>query len=119
MDAVICVHVLEHIRDDRAAIGEIYRLLQPGGWALISVPIRLDGPTYEDPSIVSPAAREAAFGETNHVRLYGLDLVDRLEDAGFDVSVDLASAVSETTRQRYGFLDDENIFMCRKTSSEP
>ena len=47
-DSVICIHVLEHIRDDNKAIQEIYRLLKPGGWAVISVPIRLDKKTFED-----------------------------------------------------------------------
>lgn len=118
-DAVICVHVLEHIEDDRAAIAEIHRVLKPGGWALISVPIRLDQPTYEDASIVTAAAREAAFGETTHVRFYGYDLRDRLASAGFDVSVDLGSEIDEETRSRFGLLDDENIFMCRKPTARP
>lgn len=118
-DAVICVHVLEHIHDDRAAISEMYRILKPGGWALVSVPIRLDRPTYEDASIVSAAAREAAFGETTHVRFYGFDLHDRLAGAGFEVSLDLAADLDETTKQRFGLLDDENIFMCRKPGNQP
>jgi SAM-dependent methyltransferase len=113
-DAVICIHVLEHIDDDRSAIAEMYRILRPGGWALISVPIRLDQRTYEDASIVSPAAREAAFGETSHVRYYGYDLSDRLATVGFEVSIDRASDLDEPTRRRYGLLDDENIFLCRK-----
>ncbi|MFP3913599.1 MAG: class I SAM-dependent methyltransferase [Actinomycetota bacterium] len=118
-DAVICVHVLEHIEDDRAAISEIHRVLKPGGWALISVPIRPDRPTYEDATIVTAAAREAAFGETTHVRLYGFDLRDRLSSAGFDVSVDFGSEIDDATRKRFGLLDDENIFMCRKSGGQP
>lgn len=114
VDVVICVHVLEHIEDDCSAIAEIHRILRPGGWALISVPIRLDRPTYEDASIVAPAAREAAFGETSHVRYYGYDLSDRLAAAGFAVSLDRAADLDEQTKCRYGLLDDENIFMCHK-----
>jgi SAM-dependent methyltransferase len=117
VDAVICVHVLEHIADDRAAMAEMHRVLRPGGWALISVPVRLDQRTYEDVSIVSPAAREAAFGETSHVRYYGYDLSERLATAGFDVSIDRASDLDEQTKRRYGLLDDENIFMCRKAGA--
>jgi len=33
---VLCSHVLEHIPDDMQALGEIYRLLAPGGTALIA-----------------------------------------------------------------------------------
>ena len=116
VDAVICMHVLEHVHDDRTAMAELHRILKPGGWALISVPIRVDRATYEDASIVTPAAREAAFGETTHVRFYGFDVSDRLAAAGFDVQVDLASDINEATKRRYGLLDDENIFMCRKSS---
>ena len=117
VDAVICVHVLEHIDDDRAAMAEMHRILRPGGWALVSVPVRLDQRTYEDASIVTPSAREAAFGETSHVRYYGYDLADRLAAAGFEVSLDLASDIDARTRRTYGLLDDENIFMCRRPSA--
>jgi SAM-dependent methyltransferase len=114
VDAVICVHVLEHVDDDRAAMAELHRILRPGGWTLISVPLRLDQPTYEDASITTPAAREAAFGETTHVRFYGHDLADRLAAAGFEVTLDLASELDDATIDRYGLLDDENVFWCRR-----
>jgi SAM-dependent methyltransferase len=113
-DAVICVHVLEEIADDRRAMREIHRVLRPGGWALISVPTDLDRPTYEDASITAPADRQRAFGEKAHVRVYGHDIVDRLQDAGFVVRVDLARDVDPRDRDRFGLRDDENIFWCTK-----
>ena len=70
-DAVLSIHVLEHVEDDRRAMTEMYRVLKPGGWAVIGVPIRLDQPTYEDPSITDPDERARAFGERGHVRFYG------------------------------------------------
>ncbi len=42
VDAHICFHVLEHIKEDRAAIAELYRTLKPGGVAYIMAPINLD-----------------------------------------------------------------------------
>jgi SAM-dependent methyltransferase len=113
-DAVICVHVLEEIVDDRRGMREIHRVLRPGGWALISVPTRLDRPTYEDPSITSPIDRQREFGEKAHVRVYGGDIVDRLREAGFAVDVDLARDVPPEDRERFGLRDDENIFWCTK-----
>lgn len=37
-DAVLCLDVLEHLDDDRAAAAEIQRILRPGGVALVTVP---------------------------------------------------------------------------------
>lgn len=113
-DAIICVHVLEHVEHDRAAMQEMQRVLKPGGWAVISVPIRLDQTTYEDASIRTPSERKLAFGESTHVRYYGHDIVERLEDAGFEVTLDLADSVSQPVKDRFGLLDDENILFCRK-----
>lgn len=78
---VWCSHVLEHVPDDRRALAEIARVLAPGGLAVIQVPI--GGPhTDEDPSVVDPGERTRRFGQRDHVRLYGLDLVERLAAAG-------------------------------------
>ncbi len=113
-DAALCIHVLEHIQEDRKAIGELFRLLRPGGWAGISAPIRLDQVTYEDPTITSPQERERLFGETVHVRYYGYDLADRLQEAGFQVKMHPGKDVDAPTREKYGLRDDENIFHCSK-----
>lgn len=113
-DAVICVHVLEEILDDRKAMRELYRVMKSGGWALISVPTRMEQLTYEDPMIVTPDERQRAFGEVAHVRIYGHDLVDRLKECGFQVQVDLAKDVPQQVREKYGLRDDENIFYCLK-----
>jgi SAM-dependent methyltransferase len=115
-DAALCIHVLEHIEDDRAAIDELYRILKPGGWAVVSVPLRLEQPTHEDPLITDPEERARVFGERGHVRFYGIDLVDRLQAAGLTVQLDLAGNVPPAARKRFGLRDDENIFRCHKPS---
>jgi SAM-dependent methyltransferase len=38
VDGVVLLNVLEHIEDDDAAIGHVYRILRPGGIAVIEVP---------------------------------------------------------------------------------
>jgi SAM-dependent methyltransferase len=113
-DAAICIHVLEHVDDDRAAMAELFRVIKPGGWALVSVPIRLDQPTYEDSSITTPAARKEAFGETSHVRFFGNDFADRLEAAGFTVAMYPAADLDPEPVERYGLKLDENVFLCTK-----
>lgn len=86
-DVIYCSHVLEHVPDDRKAMRELYRVLKPGGWAILHVPI-LREVTYEDPSVTTPEERLRVFGQSDHVRMYGLDYADRLREAGFDVSVE-------------------------------
>jgi SAM-dependent methyltransferase len=113
-DAIICVHVLEEIADDRRAMQELFRMLRPGGWALVSVPTRMDRETYEDWTITRPKDRRHAFGEEAHVRIYGQDLVQRLQGCGFEVEVDLATDVVPAIREAHGLRDDENIFFCTK-----
>ncbi len=53
-DCVVCSHVLEHV-DDKKALSEIYRVLRPGGVALIMLPV-IEGwaKTYENPAVTSP-----------------------------------------------------------------
>lgn len=114
IDAIICQHVLEHIHEDRKVMNELFRVLKPGGWAVISSPIKWNQKTYEDPTITNPDERQRVFGERNHVRFYGYDLKDRLEEAGFKVQVDIGKDVNQITREKFGLLEDEDIFYCTK-----
>src|SRR5690606_5498676 len=75
-DVIYCSHVLEHVDDDLRAMRELRRVLRPGGWAILQVPIIRDV-TYEDPTVTTPEGRLAAFGQRDHVRAYGRDYADR------------------------------------------
>ncbi|MCO4097950.1 MAG: class I SAM-dependent methyltransferase [Gemmatimonas sp.] len=110
-DLVICNHVLEHIPDDRAAMRELLRVLRPGRSAVLQVPISTSThETHEDSSITSSAKREEVFGQFDHVRLYGKDYAQRLEDCGFVVSV------HDTSRRfpGYGLNQSEMLYVGRK-----
>ena len=37
-DAVLCTQVLEHVPDPRAVLGELYRVLKPGGQLFLTIP---------------------------------------------------------------------------------
>lgn len=111
-DAVMCNHVLEHIIDDNRAMSELYRVLKPGGWAILQVPISLVlQKTFEDSTVTSPKDREKIFGQFDHVRLYGLDYKERLEKVGFKVHL---KKLSHAMNQNLGVSDEENLYFCRK-----
>lgn len=115
-DAVVCVHVLEHIQDDRKAMAELYRVLKPGGWGLLQSPMRTSlERTYEDPAIVSEEGRFRHFGQHDHVRIYGRDYGDRLEKAGFKLTVkEYCRRMPEEQVRRMGLNRNEDIYMVRK-----
>jgi SAM-dependent methyltransferase len=111
-DVVMANHVLEHIGDDRAAMRELFRLLKPGGFALLSVPINATREnTYEDPAVTAKAERWAHFSAHDHLRYYGLDFAERLSEAGFIVETFRVSPGDEV---KYGLLRDEWIYIARK-----
>lgn len=115
-DAIYCSHVLEHVPDDAAAMAELQRVLRPGGWAILQVPV-LREMTDEDPSVVRPEDRLRRFGQKDHVRVYGLDYADRLARSGFEVRVDDFTRRIPPARRAYLGLDPkENVYLCHKAA---
>jgi SAM-dependent methyltransferase len=119
-DLVLCNHVLEHVWEDRAAMAELYRVLRPGGVALVMVPWDEDAATTrEDPAVVDPADRLRLYGQEDHVRYYGRDLLDRLARVGFSVQVErFVRELSPATVRGYA-LADSPIFRCEKPAASP
>jgi SAM-dependent methyltransferase len=88
-DVVICCHVIEHVDDDDKAMREIFRVLKPGGFAVLQVPLALNlDKTIEDRTLKTDKERKLKFGQVDHVRLYGMDYFDKLRKAGFRVERD-------------------------------
>jgi predicted SAM-dependent methyltransferase len=117
-DIIFCSHVLEHIPDDRLAMRELYRILKPQGFAILQVPIkdvfnnRIIDKTYEDFSIVTPEGREKAFGQHDHVRVYGRDFRDRISSVGFRVKEEkFINSIPAELVQRYALLPSVNKVM--------
>lgn len=114
-DFVLCVHVLEHVPEDRKAISEMHRVLRPGGTALIMVPPSDLAVTAEDPSVTNPSERERLFGQHDHVRLCGADYKERLAEPGFQVeAVDYPEQLGPEKRARYGLRVGEPFYICDK-----
>ncbi len=110
-DRIICNHVLEHV-DDAKALSGFFRMLKPGGFAILSTPL-IEGwaETYENPDVDGGPDRRLHFGQFDHVRYFGADLRDRIRAAGF--TLDEITAV-EPDVLTYGLLRGEKLFIARK-----
>ena len=87
VDCVIACDVLEHVPDHMKGIREIYRILKPGGYCILTVPQKdhLET-TIEDLSNISPKERKRLFGQYDHLRIYGNDFARIVSGFGFDVT---------------------------------
>ncbi|OED39680.1 SAM-dependent methyltransferase [Flavobacteriaceae bacterium (ex Bugula neritina AB1)] len=115
-DVILCNHVLEHIPNDTKAMQEIYRVLKPGGMAILQTPYEPDRETtFEDDSITDPKERTEIFGQYDHVRIYGIDFFKKLRDIGFKVEeVDYTSTLSDEEITKYCLSPGEIIPVCYK-----
>jgi SAM-dependent methyltransferase len=76
-DAVVSANLLEHVADDGAALGEIYRLLKRGGRAVLVVPRGPGTYDYYDRYL-------------HHERRYARhELAEKARTAGFEVLLDV------------------------------
>jgi SAM-dependent methyltransferase len=123
IDLIICSHVLEHIPEDVHVASEFARVLSPRGAALVQVPVNPTlSETFEDPAIVTPAEREQAYGQADHVRIYAPDVLERLRAGGLNVRrVQYAEQVDPELRSRYllserGIAPGGDIFHCVASS---
>lgn len=115
-DVILCNHVLEHIPDDTKAMQELYRVLKPGGMAILQIPQDLSREkTFEDNSITDKKERAKIFGQYDHVRVYGRDYFDKLRSIGFKVdAVDYTSKLSKEKVEKYCLAKGEIIPVCYK-----
>lgn len=118
-DLVIANHVLEHVADDRAALGEIARVLAAGGRAILQTPFSpVLERTFEDPGVCTPRARLQAFGQEDHVRLYGRDIFQRFASAGLtDRSIRHTEILAGTDANRFGVNVREPFFLFEKAAT--
>src|SRR6266567_483298 len=110
-DCIVCSHVLEHV-DDKKALAEIYRVLKPGGIALIMLPV-IEGwaMTYENPRVRTAEERKRHYGQADHVRYYGADVRGRIRAAGFQLEEFTAEGEDVLT---YGLQRGEKVFIARR-----
>lgn len=115
-DVILCNHVLEHIPDDTKAMQELYRVLKPGGMAILQIPQDLSrATTFADDSITDQKERAKIFGQYDHVRIYGRDYFDKLRSIGFKViEEDYTNDISPELVEKYCLAKGEIIPVCFK-----
>jgi len=115
-DMIMCNHVLEHVDNDKKALSEFYRILKPGGFAILQVPMDMNRKnTYEDPAITDPKEREKHFLQKDHLRLYGLDYPKIIQKAGFFVEeVNILKTLDKKLVNKYRLPEGEIIYYAIK-----
>ena len=115
-DVVICNHVLEHVEDYQQVLKEFYRVMKPNGWGIFQVPIdRNNETTQEDKNVTDPKERERLYGQSDHLRLFGLDYGKKLSSVGFKVTEsNFINELDNDLVQRYALPAGEMIYFCEK-----
>lgn len=115
-DLLVANHVLEHVDDDLRAVGEIARVLAPDGMAILQTPYSaMLCHTWSDPGINSDAARLQAYGQEDHVRLYGSDIFARITSRGFRSCVGShAALLPGTDARKLGVNAEEPFFLFKR-----
>jgi hypothetical protein len=114
-EVIICNHVLEHIKTDVIALKELFRVLRPGGKCYLSFPIRHAKATLENPDYNTDALRAKYYGQTDHVRYYGQNVIQRLQAAGFQVvSLKCDQIASAKLISKLKLPAQEIVFLCQK-----
>lgn len=108
---IVCSHVLEHV-DDTKALPELFRILKPGGTAILMVPV-MEGwsSSYENSEVRTQREKLLHFNQIDHVRYYGRDFRDRILAAGFRLD-EIATLPEDCIK--YGLMRGERIFLARK-----
>ena len=119
-DLVIANHVLEHVSDDIQALREIFRVLKPGGHAILQTPYCLKlHSTWSDEGIDNSHARLMAYGQEDHVRLFGRDIFVRIQSVGLTPQVHHhKELLSRFDPIQYGVNAAEPYFLFKR-NSEP
>lgn len=84
-DLVICNHVLNHVDRVDAALSEFSRCLAPSGHLIAQTPYSpILKRTFELNVAPGEAFATRYFGQNDHVRLFGTDIVERFRAAGLN-----------------------------------
>jgi len=116
-DFFICSHVLEHIEDDRKAMGELYRITKPGGTGILMAPISLaiNRSIEHIPGVETDDDRWENYGQNDHLRLYAkADFIERIIESGFTLYQYDIKYFGKTTFKRLGLKPTSVLYIVKK-----
>lgn len=115
-DAVICLHVLQAVEEDRKAMRELFRVLKPGGWAILNSRQDTNAElTRPHPDLPPPEVRALSPNKDFAFRIYGRDFADQLREAGFEVEVvPFGRTLTAEEIEKYYLHVPGDIYMCRR-----
>lgn len=119
-DFLIANHILEHIPDYHKALYEFYRILKPGGVAILQTPYsRLLKNNFEDEGVNSDELRIFFHGQEDHVRTFGEhQFLKSLEEAGFRLKIKKhTDYFNAQDSYYYGVPVKEDLIMIEKAKS--
>jgi hypothetical protein len=119
-DLVLTSETLEHVPDLTAALGEIHRILRPGGRHIFTIPLLPGVPTTFARTVVRhdgthdvrvPLIRHPG-GDVGYPVFteFGADVPEILRAAGYEVSVKFGPSTEDDLAQ---------VYVCRKVEREP
>jgi SAM-dependent methyltransferase len=115
-DAIICLSVLQHVSDGSQALRELYRIVRPGGWALLTVPIFGDTTVEYGIDGFLPAQPTHGYPSDNSRRVFGSDFSNYVERVGFSVRTCFGAQLLDPhtlSRTRIP-ADEQPAFLCSK-----
>lgn len=115
-DLLLANHVLEHVDALDLALSEIHRVLKHGGYAVLQTPFCPSlNSTWEDGGIATPQARLQAFGQEDHVRLFGRDIFERIARTGLEPCIQShQKLLANCDAAAFGVNPKEPFFLFRK-----
>lgn len=115
-DLIICNHILEHVVNPEVAISELARCLKPDGFLIAQTPYAPHLKyTFELEGVPTAALCKFLYGQEDHVRLFGGNIVDYFHAAGLTGNLFRHASVLPTIEPlRYGCNEKEPFFLFSK-----
>lgn len=113
IDIIFSAHVLNMIPDDFQAMREVCRVLQPGGVAIMNVPLQPGAPTQEREENIS-GLDPRLCNDPDIYRIYGEDFPQRFNDINLTIELeDYYGSLPSNACRRYG-LQATPVVRCTK-----